>query len=133
MTAAAALANTAPATTSHLVIDLIVPRRQLWRWHLELARRLRRSGHDVLLVEGDFSGRSSPMKHAVLGVNNLIPRLGGVLTTAATAALAQRPREASDLTIELGALAREPAAAGPTLSLAFNNSRSPFAALHILA
>jgi hypothetical protein len=133
MTAAAALANTAPATTSHLVIDLIVPRRQLWRWHLELARRLRRSGHDVLLVEGDFSGRSSPMKHAVLGVNNLIPRLGGVLTTAATAALAQRPREASDLTIELGALAREPAAAGPTLSLAFNNSRSPFAALRILA
>jgi hypothetical protein len=107
MTAHVSLSRLASApTAARLTIDLVVPRHDLWRWHVELARRLRDKGHDVQLVEGQTAGRPSLVARLILSANALVWRMRGILSANAVAVLSP-PRTNADLRIELGASSRE--------------------------
>ena len=132
MTAHVSLSRLASApTAARLTIDLVVPRHDLWRWHVELARRLRDKGHDVQLVEGQTAGRPSLVARLILSANALVWRMRGILSANAVAVLSP-PRTNADLRIELGASSREVTGVR-TLTLAFNGASSPLTALRILA
>ena len=114
-----------------IAIEIVIARPR--RWQALIIARLRQAGHPISVVRSETDDAWPPLVEAILGLEARVFQRGAdrLAALAVIASVASVPLDAASLRLDLTGIAGP--APIPTLSLAFDGSPSPIAALAALA